>query len=168
MPPDALNVPPAAPVAIPVSQAASVLQQESLQQPPAARSSVVAPQAAFGEQEEDPLIHQAMRHTQEQYPEQFAQHQKFLKAQFETLLPLNFDKITAFGENTLSHVQRVLQEVSASSQNFSVLSVAATVQDVTTDARNAAQGATAHGLGGLLKRVEHAVRPFDPQVSTAA
>ncbi|MBN6739167.1 hypothetical protein JKG47_01140 [Acidithiobacillus sp. MC6.1] len=165
LPPDALNVPPDAPVAIPASPAASVLQPESMPQPPAARPAVVAPQAAFGEQEEDPLIHQALRHAQERYPDQHAQHQKFLKAQFETLLPLNFDKITAFGENTLSHVQRVLQEVSASSQNFSVLSVAATVQEITTDARDAVRGSATHGLGGLLKRVEHAVRPFDPQAA---
>ncbi|MBU2722842.1 hypothetical protein [Acidithiobacillus ferridurans] len=165
LPPDALDAPPAVQVVHPVSQAVSVLQPDSLQQPPPARTAVVAPQAAFGEPEEDPLIHQALRHALEQYPEHVAQHQKFLKAQFETVLPVSFDKITAFGETALSHVQTVLQEVSVSSQNFSALSVAAQVQEVTTEARDAANGSAAHGLGGLLKRVEHAVRPFDPQAA---
>ncbi len=147
-------------------QQAPVFHQEPLGSPIQPPSGPVVPAAAFGEPEVDPLIAQALRHAAEKYPDQFAAHKGFFVSQFTDLLPLSFDKITVFGEKALSNVQMVLQEVSVSSQTISALSVPSTIQGVIHEARDAVQGGAAHGLGGLLKRVEHAVvRPFDPQAA---
>lgn len=112
---------------------------------------------------EDPLIHKAMQHAQEKYPDGFEHRKRMLKARFETLLPLDFDKISAFSAGTLPHVQVVLREVSESSRNLSAISVSTVIQEITTAARDAAGGSSSvHGLSGLLKRVELSVRRFDP------
>ena len=130
-------------------------------------TSTPQPQEVFQEPE-DPLVHKALQHAQEKYPDVFERKKRILKARFETLLPLDFDKISAFSAGTLPHVQVVLREVSESSQNLSALSVSTTIQEITTAARDAAARVNAgghsssHGIGGLLKRVESAVRHFDP------
>ena len=126
-------------------------------------TAVPQPQELF-EEPEDPLVHKAMRHAQERYPDVFQNRKRVLKARFEALLPLDFDRIGAFGAETMPHVQVVMREVSQSSQNFSALSVSAVIQEITTAARDAAGGSiTPHGIAGLLKRVERSVKPFDPE-----
>ncbi|MHB1704958.1 MAG: hypothetical protein ACYCSH_02765 [Acidithiobacillus sp.] len=133
-------------------------------------TSTPQPQEVFQEPE-DPLVHKALQHAQEKYPDVFERKKRMLKARFETLLPLDFDKISAFSAGTLPHVQVVLREVSESSQNLSALSVSTTIQEITTAARDAAARVNAgghsssHGIGGLLKRVESAVRHFDPDAA---
>ncbi len=127
--------------------------------------SVPQPQEIFQEPE-DPLVHKAMQHAQEKYPCGFEHRERMLKARFETLLPLDFDRISAFSAGTLPHVQVVLREVSESSQNLSALSVSTAIQEITTAARDVAGGSSvSHGLGGLLKRVEQSVRRFDPDAA---
>lgn len=127
--------------------------------------SAPQPQEIFQEPE-DPLVHKALQHAQEKYPDGFEHRKRMLKARFETLLPLDFDRISAFGAGTLPHVQVVLREVSESSQNLSAISVSTAIQDITTAAREAAGGSSpSHGLGGLLKRVGQSVRHFDPDTA---
>ncbi len=161
-----LNDSPTAPQAIhkPVIQPVTV----SLDSPPAPQRAVAStpqPQEIFQEPE-DPLVHKAMQHAQQKYPDGFEQRKRMLKARFESLLPLDFDRISAFSAGNLPHVQVVLREVSESSQNLSALSVSTVIQEITTTARDAAGGsALSHGLGGLLKRVEQSVRRFDPDAA---
>jgi hypothetical protein len=144
-----------APTLLPVNDASAVPQRTM--------TSAPQPQEIFHEPE-DPLIHKALQHAHEKYPDVFESKKRVFKARFETLLPLDFDRIGAFGAETLPHVQVVMREVSESSQNFSALSVSAVIQEITTAARDAAGGSfTPHGLGGLLKRVEQSVRHFDPE-----
>ena len=127
--------------------------------------SAPQPQEIFQEPE-DPLVHKALQHAQEKYPDGFEHRKRMLKARFETLLPLDFDRISAFSAGTLPHVQVVLREVSESSQNLSALSVSTAIQEITTAARDVAGGSSvSHGLGGLLKRVEQSVRRFDPDAA---
>ena len=128
-------------------------------------TSTPQPQEVFQESE-DPLVHKALQHAQEKYPDGFERNKRMFKGRFESLLPLDFDRISAFSAGTLPHVQVVLREVSESSQNLSALSVSAVIQEITTMARDAAGGsASSHGLGGLLKRVEQSVRRFDPDAA---
>ena len=123
------------------------------------------PQEVFQEPE-DPLVHKAMQHAMEKYPDSYERGKRMLKMRFESLLPLDFDRIGAFSAGTLPHVQVVLREVSESSQNLSAISVSTAIQDITTAAREAAGGSSpSHGLGGLLKRVEQSVRHFDPDAA---
>jgi hypothetical protein len=127
--------------------------------------SAPQPQEIFQEPE-DPLVHKALQHAQEKYPDGFEHRKRMLKARFETLLPLDFDRISAFSAGTLPHVQVVMREVSESSQNLSAISVSTAIQEITTTARDAAGGSTtSHGFGGLLKRVEQSVRRFDPDAA---
>lgn len=131
------------------------------------RTVIGAPQPLEVFQEpEDPLVHKALQHTQEKYPDSFEHKKRILKARFEALLPLDFERISAFSAGTLPHVRVVLREVSESSQNLSAISVSTAIQDITTAAREAAGGSSpSHGLGGLLKRVEQSVRRFDPDAA---
>ena len=162
---------PTAPQAIPKTIIQPVtLAPAAATAPQGTVTSTPQPQELFQEPE-DPLVHKALQHAQEKYPDVFERKKRMLKARFETLLPLDFDKISAFSAGTLPHVQVVLREVSESSQNLSALSVSTAIQEITTAARDAAARANAgghsssHGIGGLLKRVESAVRHFDPDAA---
>jgi hypothetical protein len=149
------SAPTPAPTLFPMNDAPAVPQRTP--------SSAPQPQELFQEPE-DPLVHKALQHAQEQYPDVFESKKRAFKARFETLLPLDFDRVGAFGAETLPHVQVVMREVSESSQNLSALSVSSVIQEITTAARDAAgKSVTPHGLGGLLKRVEQSVRHFDPE-----
>ena len=138
---------------------------------PAAPQSVVKapePQEIFAS-EEDPLVTQALRHAKDQFPDIFDQERRTLKSRFESLFPLDFDRISQYAEKTLRHVPTVMQEVTQSSETLSTLSVPAVIQEISAQAQAAAGGGAAPGhggLSGLLKKVESRVRPFDPQVAS--
>lgn len=125
------------------------------------------PQEVFASQE-DPLVTQALRHAQAQFPDIFDKDRRTLKSRFESLFPLDFDRISHYAEKTLRHVPTVMQEVTQASETLSTLSVPAVIQEISTQAQAAAGGGTSagHGLAGMLKKMESRVRPFDPQIAS--
>lgn len=148
----------------------TTLAHDSVPAPQRTIISAPQPQEVFQESE-DPLVHKALQHALEKYPDGFERKKRMLKARFETLLPLDFDRISDFSAGTLPHVQVVLREVSESSRNLSAISVSTVIQEITMAARDAAArgnaggSAPSHGLSGLLKRVEQSVRRFDPDAA---
>jgi hypothetical protein len=137
--------------------------------PPPASLPPARPQAVFAVNE-DPIILAGLRHFKEQFPDKYDQNESAMASRLRKLLPMSFDKISAFAENTVGHVGNMVQEVTEATQNIAALSTADTVSGIINEAREAASmQATSggHGLSAasLFKKLESKLRPFDPQAA---
>ncbi|MBU2767357.1 hypothetical protein HAP94_14540 [Acidithiobacillus ferrivorans] len=142
-------------------------------QPPASLPPA-RPQAAFAV-DEDPAILAGLRHFKEQFPDKYDQNESAMASRLRKLLPMSYDKISAFAENTVGHVGNMVQEITEATQNIAALSTADTVSGIINEAREAASMQATSGGHGLLaaslsaaslfKKLESKLRPFDPQAA---
>jgi hypothetical protein len=137
---------------------------------PPVGSPPARPHGAFAV-DDDPTIMAGLRHFKEQFPDKYEMNESAMASRLRKLLPMSFDKISAFAENTVGHVGNMIQEITEATQNSAALSTADTVSGIINEAREACSRQAAsgggHGLSAasLFKKLESKLRPFDPQAA---
>lgn len=144
---------PVEPLAAPPVEPA--LAVESLKTMPTPSHPTVV--TAMFDGEDDPIVRQALHHAQQRFPTLALGHGRLLHDRFREIFPLEFKKITGYGETALIAFQATIGSVTETATH--VITVADTVTQIVQEAQ--AGNDHSSGLKHLIHTVEHALAPFD-------